>query len=76
MKEAYARYLLNKTQSDYNKIADQFAKTRKEVWFGLDFLFQDLKKGERILDLGCGNGRLYQIFKKKEVVYQGVDFSE
>ncbi len=76
MKEAYARYLLDKTQSDYNKIADQFAKTRKEVWFGLDFLFQDLKKGERILDLGCGNGKLYQIFKKKEVVYQGVDFSE
>jgi SAM-dependent methyltransferase len=40
---------------------------------------QELKKyvqgGDKILDLGCGNGRLFELFKNQSVEYVGVDYS-
>jgi len=40
-------------------------------------LFEDyLTEGEKVLDLGCGNGRYYKIVKEKGVDYVGVDNSE
>lgn len=76
MDENYAKFLLKKTKEDYNLIAQDFSSKRKEVWEELRFLFEDLKKGERVLDLGCGNGRWFKIFKEKEVEYIGIDNSE
>jgi cyclopropane fatty-acyl-phospholipid synthase-like methyltransferase len=32
--------------------------------------------GQKVLDLGCGNGRLFKILKNKNVKYVGVDNSE
>lgn len=77
MDSEYAKYLLEKTRQDYNKIADEFSLTRKEIWPELTFLFEDyLAEGEKVLDLGCGNGRWFKLFQKKKVDYIGVDFSE
>lgn len=40
-------------------------------------MFDDyLAKGDRVLDLGCGNGRYYELFKNKEIDYIGIDNSE
>lgn len=39
-------------------------------------LTQYTKPGDQVLDLGCGNGRLYQILAKKQVQYTGVDQSQ
>ena len=40
----------------------------------MDFLFdQYLCLKDRVLDLGCGNGRFYNSFIKKDVEYFGVD---
>ena len=66
--------ILIKTHNDYNAIADKFSSARKNIWPEFDFLFHNVKKGERILDLGCGNGRFYE--KLKESVYTGIDNSE
>lgn len=76
MKKEYAQYLLNKTKSDYNLIAEDFSRTRSQVWQELSSLFSDLEVGEKILDLGCGNARYYKLFKEKGVDYTGIDFSE
>lgn len=75
MKEKYARSLLEKNRDDYNKIADIFAQKRD--WIPPDFtiLEQYINKGERILDLGCGNGRLKKVVGNK-ADYYGVDVSE
>jgi len=77
MDKKYAEYLLKKTIEDYNLIAEDFARTRKEPWSELRFLFDDyLIPGERVLDLGCGNGRFFEFFKGENMDYFGVDSSE
>ena len=42
----------------------------------MDELKNYIKDGEKVLDLGCGNGRLYQLFMGQNIDYTGVDFSE
>ena len=77
MKKKYAENLLKKTKQDYNEIAQEFSATRWQVWKGIEFLFNDyVMPGDKVLDLGCGNGRFFELLKDKDVNYIGVDFSE
>jgi ubiquinone/menaquinone biosynthesis C-methylase UbiE len=72
----FAKFILEKTRENYNLIAKEFSATRREIWEELNFLFEDLKEGEKVLDLGCGNGRWYKVFKEKKADYFGLDNSE
>lgn len=76
MEQDYADYLMNKTRQDYNLIASDFSRTRNRVWEELEFLEKYVYDNEKILDVGCGNGRLYELFKERTIDYYGVDFSE
>lgn len=77
MKEKYAQYLLNKVKEDYNSIGYEFSRTRSFIWEETRFLFDNyIKKGELILDIGCGNGRYVELVKNKEAAYVGVDNSQ
>ncbi len=76
MKKEYAKYLLEKTAKDYNLIAEQFSNSRYSVWPEFNLFGKYIIEGEKILDLGCGNGRLFEIFQDKKVDYVGVDNSE
>ena len=76
MNKEYAKYLLDKTRQDYNAIAESFSSTRRFVWRGLEPLYNYALPREKVLDLGCGNGRLLQIFKEIDIDYTGVDSSE
>lgn len=74
MKKEYAQYLLDKTKQDYTLIAKDFSRTRKNPWPEVKFLFDKyLDKGDKILDLGCGNGRFFPFFQGHQVNYFGVD---
>ena len=69
--------MLRKTRQDYNLIAEDFARTRSKPWPEIKFLFDDyLRPGERVLDLGCGQGRFFEFCENKNIDYWGVDFSE
>ena len=72
----YAKYLLEKTRQDYNLIAEDFSRTRYFIWKDLEPLSQYTLPGDRVLDLGCGNGRLLQAFEGIDIDYTGVDNSE
>ncbi|MBN1494223.1 class I SAM-dependent methyltransferase [Candidatus Peregrinibacteria bacterium] len=74
MKESTAKQLLKKVEQDYDLIADEFSETRKWLWPEFEGFKKYLKDGQTILDLGCGNGRLYPLLKDlKNLKYVGID---
>jgi len=62
-------------RDDYNLISEDFSRTRQNPWPETKFLFDNIKRGNKILDLGCGNGRFYQFLKDKDIDYIGIDSS-
>lgn len=75
MHKKYAEFLISETKANYNLTADDFSRTRNFVW-DLESLSEYISSGDKILDLGCGNGRLFEILKDKCIDYLGVDNSE
>jgi ubiquinone/menaquinone biosynthesis C-methylase UbiE len=76
MNPSYAKYLIEKTKDYFDKNVESFSGSRKELWPELEELKKYIKDGERVLDLGCGNGRLFELFQGRNIEYIGVDFSE
>ena len=76
MDKNYAQYLLSKVIDDYNLIAEDYARTRAFVPEDIRALGEYTKSGDRVLDLGCANGRLFEVVKNKNAIFLGVDVSE
>ncbi len=70
------RQIIEQNRKVYNAIAAHFSQTREFVWADLKPLAKYTRDGDTVLDLGCGNGRLYQIFADLQVRYVGIDQSE
>jgi len=74
MNNKYAKKILDKTVLDYNSIADKYSRVREKDWKEFGFLFDKyLSSEDKVLDLGCGNGRFYPALKKAD--YLGIDVS-
>src|SRR3989344_1026446 len=74
MKQDYAEYLTKKTKEDYDKIAGDFSRTRAYLWDDLRRFAALVKEGDSLLDFGCGNGRLFELFGDiKGIHYTGID---
>ncbi|MFH1255521.1 MAG: class I SAM-dependent methyltransferase [bacterium] len=68
--------LLKIVKRNYDEIADDFSETRKKVlWPEIAKLAGMVKSGDKVLDAGCGNGRLLMAFVGKKINYLGVDGS-
>ena len=57
----------------YEAIAGEFDQSRTRPWPEFEGFSPFVHSGDKILDLGCGNGRLFEILKSKPVDYLGVD---
>jgi len=68
--------IIEETRLNYNIIADYFSETRKNIWSDIKPYLKLVKHQNRVLDLGCGNGRHYKSLEKKKIDYFGIDFSE
>lgn len=69
--------VLNKVKTDYGLIAEEFSKTREKPWSEFSEFLKNLNPGGegkiKLLDVGCGNGRLYEFLKAEPVNYTGID---
>jgi len=57
----------------YHAIADEFDRTRKRQWLEFQYFLEFIENNVKVLDLGCGNGRLYELLRGKKADYWGVD---
>ena len=74
MKQEYADKLLKENLKGYNLIAEHFSATRHRIWPEIKSLFEKyIKPDDKVLDLGCGNGRFYEVIKSCTENYTGVD---
>lgn len=60
----------------YNKIATYFSETRQKPWRDLIFIKTFAEHANTVIDIGCGNGRVYQLFSDLSIRYIGIDQSE
>lgn len=66
---------LKLTIDGYNKVADEWSASRQNFWDELKFVKKYLPLHNKILDIGCGNGRFAkQILENYE--YTGIDPSK
>lgn len=75
MRLDYAQKLIKKTQDYYEQRARDFSASRQRDWPLFISFANYIKKGDRVLDLGCGNGRLYPLVSQKGAEYLGLDES-
>jgi 2-polyprenyl-3-methyl-5-hydroxy-6-metoxy-1,4-benzoquinol methylase len=76
MKQKIVENLLELSKNSYDKIAADFDITRKkEIWPEIRTFANQVKNGDRVLDAGCGNGRLLEALENKNIDYLGIDNS-
>ena len=76
MKREVAQKVLTENRSSYDKIAQEFSRTRIQFWNELVFLKEHTTSGMSLIDIGCGNGRFYSVIKERGSTYTGVDNSQ
>ncbi len=65
--------------SEYDQFSEDWNKTRQKSWPEFELFLPQIQKGDRVLDLGCGNGRLRKFLPEDLVqrgAYFGFDISE
>ena len=67
--------ILKNLQLTYNQIASDHSSYHPRLWPGLKPFIQKIKPGQKVLDLGCGHGRILN-YLPKQLNYTGIDFSK
>jgi ubiquinone/menaquinone biosynthesis C-methylase UbiE len=76
MSDVNVEKILSDLESGYDLIAEKFSSTRGFMWRDLGFLQDYAKPTDKVLDFGCGNGRLAGYLEGKYESYTGVDISQ
>ena len=67
---------ISQNRDFYDIIAPYFSDTRTFLWEDLRDFSQYITTGDTVLDIGCGNGRVYQLCENLQVAYTGIDQSK
>ena len=73
MRKKYSKQIRQKVKDSYSAIAHEFNQSRKMPWKEFNHFLTYVHQGGQILDLGCGNGRLYDFLRLKKINYLGID---
>jgi len=61
-------------KKNYSKIANHYSETRKKkLWPAIKKLVENVKDGDKVLDVGCGSGKLLDALQEKDISYIGTD---
>ncbi len=73
-----AKKIMDLNKRFYDLLADDFANANPNLWEEFKSLSEYFREGDRVLDLGCGNGRFYDLVcgQGKSARYFGVDNAE
>jgi tRNA (uracil-5-)-methyltransferase TRM9 len=75
MKKNQIDEIMKELEFGYDQMSEKFSETRKFFWRDLEFIADYVKNNDKILDYGCGNGRLLEILSDKKLGYFGIDIS-
>lgn len=75
MDKSEIKEIFDQLEFGYDQMAQKFSETRKFFWRDLEFIADYVKNNDKILDYGCGNGRLLEILNDKKIDYTGIDIS-
>lgn len=75
MNKQTADKILEETRKSYDLISEKFSRTRRHPWKEFEDFQKYVQSGSKILDVGCGNGRLLEVLQNKNIDYYGLDFS-
>lgn len=70
---SYAR-IKKELKNTYETVAQEFSQTRRKAWEEMEYLGSKVWEGAKVLDIGCGNGRLLYVLPQN-IEYIGVDLS-
>lgn len=76
MQDNKVRKILSDLETGYDLIADKFSSTRAFLWRDLGFVRGMVNRGYKVLDFGCGNGRLAGFLGNNYQEFIGVDISQ
>ncbi len=76
MKKDVAEALVKQVQQDYNSIAEEFSQSRFKTWYEFQIYKELIQQDDKVLDIGCGNGRLLKSLHDRKIEYKGVDISK
>lgn len=76
MRDEVVQMLLEKVKRDYGAISERFDETRRNPWEEFEWFLAYLEPNQKLLDVGCGNGRLAKFLKQKNIKYVGIDNNE
>lgn len=75
MEKKLVKSLLKKVRDDYNTIAKEWNEKRSQVRPLRALILKRIPARARVLDVGCGNGIVYEFLAQKSIAYTGVDMS-
>ncbi len=77
MKKSREDKIIASIEKGYDMICEKFSETRsKKFWRDLSFIKNYSSPESKVLDFGCGSGRLLKLLNQNFAVYHGVDISK
>ncbi|MCD4705818.1 class I SAM-dependent methyltransferase [bacterium] len=76
MDKQTAEKIIELNKNSYEEIAEHFSITRNYIWKDLKNLAKYIRNDYKVLDVGCGNGRMFEELENKNIEYFGIDYCE
>lgn len=71
-----AKKIMKKVENDYDAVAKEWDISRFFARADQIKIARQIKNGDRVLDVGCGNGVFYPVLADKSINYIGMDISK